>query len=335
MKRTLLVIFLTISGLTVLLAQKTNLIFFTENGERFTLILNGVKQNVQPQTNVKITDLIAPSYKVKVIFEDTKLGEVDKNLIFGQGTETTFVIKKNNKNEYVIRYMNEVPLAQAATAVSGQDVVVYTTTSPDESNTSVTHTKTTTTINGGNTPGNEGNVSMGININDPDLGVNINMNVNAPGTVSTSSNSSSTTTYTTTTTTTSSSTEDNDHTQHQHQNQSNAHTAYVMPGYNGTVGCPWPVSPQDFGEIKQSISSKSFDDSKLTIAKQVISTNCLLSSQVKEIMLLFSFEDTRLELAKYAYGYTFDIGNYYKLNDAFTFETSIDELNQYINSYKR
>ena len=110
---------------------------------------------------------------------------------------------------------------------------------------------------------------------------------------------------------------------------------YVMPGYNGPVGCPWPMSPQDFQDVKNSIASKTFDDSKLTIAKQVISSNCLLCSQVKEIMLLFTFENTRLDLAKYSYGYTYDIGNYYKLNDAFTFESSIDELNEYINGYKR
>jgi hypothetical protein len=47
-------------------------------------------------------------------------------------------------------------------------------------------------------------------------------------------------------------------------------------------------------------------------------------------MLLFSFEDTRLEFAQYAYAYTLDLRNYYKLNDAFTFESSIDELNKYI-----
>jgi len=110
---------------------------------------------------------------------------------------------------------------------------------------------------------------------------------------------------------------------------------YVMPGYNGAVGCPWPLSHQDFNGVKNSISSKSFDDTKLTIAKQVISSNCLLSSQVKEIMLLFSFEDTRLDLAKYAYGYTFDIGNYYQINDAFTFSSSIDELNSYIQGFRR
>jgi hypothetical protein len=52
-------------------------------------------------------------------------------------------------------------------------------------------------------------------------------------------------------------------------------------------------------------------------------------------MMLFSFEGTRLDFAKFAYGRTYDIGNYYMVNDAFTFETSIDELNDYINGYRR
>ena len=316
----LFVLILTATGFS----QKTNLVFFTENGERFTLVLNGVRQNAQPETNVKITDLIAPNYKVKVIFEDTKLGEVDKNLIFGQGTETTFVIKKNNKGEYVIRYMNEVPLAQAAPPAQGQSVTVYSTTPPPAATTTVTTQQTTTTY-GGNQPQN-GNVSMGININDPDLGVNFNMNVSGTGTsTGTSSTSTTTTTYTESTTVTS-----GGYTEPMQQQ-----TVYVMPGYNGPVGCPWPMTPQDFASVKNSISSKSFDETKLTVAKQVISSNCLTSSQVKEIMLLFSFEDTRLDLAKWAYGYTFDIGNYYKLNDAFTFESSIEELNEYISGFRR
>ncbi len=306
-------------------SQKTNLVFFTENGERFTLVLNGVRQNAQPETNVKITDLIAPNYKVKVIFEDTKLGEVDKNLIFGQGTETTFVIKKNNKGEYVIRYMNEVPLAQAAPPAQGQSVTVYTTTPPPAATTTVTTQQTTTTY-GGNQPQN-GNVSMGININDPELGVNFNMNVSGTGVAGTTGSTSTTTTTTYTESTTVSSGGYTEPVQQQ--------TVYVMPGYNGPVGCPWPMTPQDFASVKNSISSKSFDETKLTVAKQVISSNCLTSSQVKEIMLLFSFEDTRLDLAKWAYGYTFDIGNYYKLNDAFTFESSIEELNEYIGSFRR
>ena len=70
------------------------------------------------------------------------------------------------------------------------------------------------------------------------------------------------------------------------------------------------------------------------MAKQIIYSNCLLCSQVKEMMMLLSFETDRLDLAKYAYKKTLDPGNYYKLNDAFTFETSIDELNEYIEKNK-
>ncbi|HNQ83646.1 MAG TPA: DUF4476 domain-containing protein, partial [Bacteroidales bacterium] len=58
----------------------------------------------------------------------------------------------------------------------------------------------------------------------------------------------------------------------------------------------------------------------------------MLCIQVKEIMKLFSFEESRLEFAKYAYGYTYDLSNFYIVNDAFSFESSIDELNKYIRS---
>jgi hypothetical protein len=108
-----------------------------------------------------------------------------------------------------------------------------------------------------------------------------------------------------------------------------------MPGYHGDVGCPWPMTDLDFKDAKETIASKSFEDSKLSIAKQVTSSNCLFSSEVKEIMDLFSFEASRLEFAKFAYRYTFDVGNYYKVNEAFRFESSIDELNNFIEGKKK
>ena len=51
-------------------------------------------------------------------------------------------------------------------------------------------------------------------------------------------------------------------------------------------------------------------------------------------MILFTFEDNRLQFAKFAYERTYDVGNYYKVNNAFTFENSMDELNEYIDSRK-
>lgn len=303
-------------------AQSTNLIFFTEQGERFSVILNGILQNEKPETNIKITDLPAPSYKLKVIFEDEKLPQLDKTLYFNQGTETTFTIKRNNKNEYVVRFLNEVAILQAPRQAPAQRVVVY--------HTEPATTTTTTTVT---SPGGTG---VGLNVTDPYSGANINVNMNLGG-VATQ------TTTTTTTTTSGSGYQDVEYRErvviqddnYQHPRHDGQGERYEMQGYNGEYGCPWPMSPADFADARNTISSKSFEDSKLAIAKQIIQSNCLLSSQVKELMLLFTFEETRLDFAKFAYGYTLDLGNYYKVNDAFTFESSIEELDSYIQGFRR
>lgn len=105
---------------------------------------------------------------------------------------------------------------------------------------------------------------------------------------------------------------------------------YVMPGYNGPIGCPWPMDQSQFAGVRQSVASKTWDESRIAIAKQVIGSNCLLSSQVRDLMSVMQWEESRLDLAKFAYGYTYDLGNYYMLNDAFEWEQSIEELNAFI-----
>lgn len=298
-------------------AQLSNLIFFTEGGERFSVVLNGIMQNASPETNIKITDLNAPNYTVRVIFEDQNLGQLQKQVMQNLGMETTYAIKKNNKGEYVLRFRSEVPIAQSAPPAPQQATIVYTTVAPaPQPVANVSYTETTTTTTSGTTD----NVSMGLNIGG--VGLNVNMNIN-DGNMG-GATSTTTTTYSTTTTTSGTGAV------YTETPPPPAQVVY-LPGYNGPIGCPMPMDQQSFMNVKQSIASKTFEDSKLTVAKQVINSNCLLSSQVKEIMMLFTFEDTRLELAKYAYGHTYDIGNYYQLNDAFTFESSIDELNEYIN----
>ena len=302
-------------------AQSSNVILFTENGEKFYAILNGVRQNTSPETNVKVTGLKANFYKLKVIFEDTKLGEKDFNLAFNPGMETTFSIKFNSKkNSYSLRPLSEVPLAQALPPAPNQTIVVYSEVpAPPPAATTVTHTTTTTTTDGTPMPGDNVNVNIGLNMNETGGGINMNV----------SGGTTQTTTHTTTTTVT-------------HTTTSEPPAAppvaptpapvVYLPGYNGPYGCPVPMAPQDFSDLKQSISSKSFEDSKMTIAKQVLRNNCLFTSQVKELMGLFTFEESKLDFAKYAYDFTYDIGNYFKVNDMFTFESSIDDLNNYINS---
>lgn len=306
--------------------QNTNLVFFSEQGQQFYVILNGIQQNATPETNVRVTNLIQPYYKVKVKFADGATPDIDKTLNFNSGTETTYAIRSNNKGEIVLRWMSEVPIHQAPQPMPNQQVIVY------HSTPIVTQTQTTVISNTNSNPGTSDQMNVGINVNDPMTGgANINMNINVNETGMNTQTQSTTTTYSTTTTTTSGNVGTV-----QSGNVGTVQTGYVMPGYNGNIGCNgYPMSEARFNEVVKSIESKGFDDSKLTMSKQVISTNCMTSNQVKRLMLLFSFEDTRLDLAKYAYGYTYDIGNYYQLNDAFTFESSIEELNEYTSGFRR
>lgn len=308
-------------------AQLSNVILFTENGERFTAILNGVRQNNEPETNIKITGLNAEFYKLKVIFEGSALGEKNFNLAIELGKESTYVIKKNNKGEFVLRFMSSVFMAQAPRNTPEQTVVVYNVNpvaNPDPLQTSQTYsTTTTTTTNGNNTDPGSVNMNMGVNVD----GMGGSISINVSGMDDGMGNSSTTTHSQTTTTTTTT--------------VSGAHTpapvppptqVIYLPGYSGKVGCPVPMSKEDFNDLNATISSKTFEETKFTIAKQVLNDRCLFVSQVKQIIMQFTFEQTRLDFAKYAYDRTYDVGNYFKVNDAFTFESSTEELNDYIDS---
>ena len=90
------------------------------------------------------------------------------------------------------------------------------------------------------------------------------------------------------------------------------------------------ISPEDYEDAYQSISKETFDSSKLTVAKQVISSNPMNASQILGICKLFSFESNKLEFAKFAYTYCTDKNRYYLLNEAFSYNSSKRELDEFI-----
>ena len=104
-----------------------------------------------------------------------------------------------------------------------------------------------------------------------------------------------------------------------------------VPNYNGPVGCDNPMTPEQFRDAQNSIESKAFASSKMTLAKQIVRANCFTANQVRTLVGLFTYESDKLEFAKFAYPYTYDQGNYFRVNDAFEFESSIGKLDQFIN----
>ena len=93
---------------------------------------------------------------------------------------------------------------------------------------------------------------------------------------------------------------------------------------------PQGMNPEDYNEVVRMISNESFDDTKLTVAKQVISNNPMTASQIVNICKLFSFESNKLEFAKFAYPYCTEKNKYYLLNEVLTYDSSKRELNEYI-----
>lgn len=98
-------------------------------------------------------------------------------------------------------------------------------------------------------------------------------------------------------------------------------------------GCAYPMMHEDYESAKTSIAAKDFEDTKLTLAKQIAGSNCMSAEQIRGIMKLFSFENSKLDFAKFAYSHCCDKNNYYKVNDAFTFDSSSTELNNYISNH--
>lgn len=296
MKRILLTAMALLAFVVTLQAQNSNAVFFTQNGERFYVVLNGLRMNDQPATNVKVTDLNQPGYKLKVIFENTDLGEMDKNLYLNEpGNETVFVIKKNKKGDWKLGYQSSVPIAQAPPAPATQSVIVFGAPAPPPVQTTTGGTvvveetvTTTTTTGGGGSTGD--NVSMSVGING--FGMDVNVNTSEGGM---NTNSSMTTTTTTTTTTT-------------------GNVGMVEEVYVEEVAPCSGMEPGEFSSACSSIRAKSFSDSKMTLAKQIVRGHCVNSAQVRDMLNLFDFEDDKLEFAKFAYDYTADQNQYYKVN---------------------
>ena len=101
-------------------------------------------------------------------------------------------------------------------------------------------------------------------------------------------------------------------------------------GFQPVCAALQPMDCHTFDQLVRSIECKSFESSRFQVACQAAAVNYFTSEQVAELLTKFTFESTRLDFAKLAYARTLDKNRYFLVNDAFAFESSIDELNAYI-----
>lgn len=288
---------------------EANLTIFSEAGDKFFLILNGERQNNEPQTNLRVEDLPQPYYNAQIIFADKSIPSISKNYLGltdanGIIQDVTYKIKKDKNNgKRTLKFFSMIPVQPNYVAPKNVVVMQYGQAIPA----ATTVTQTTTTTSHGN------NNNAGVNVTMP--GMNVNINVNDPGY---NANQTTTTTTTTTSGTLSHDNHQNDYTNHESDNH--------YKGCRGTMS----MSANEFNNAVATIHKQSFSDTKVSTAKAICESNCLSSSQISSICKEFSFEDAKLDFAKYAYDKCTDPKNYFNVNNVFSFSSSVEELNEYI-----
>ncbi len=282
------------------IAQST-VVVFSEDGDAFFLLINSIKQNQNPVANMKVTGLNASAYSCKIVFANGAYGKIISTINPLPNQENTFIIKKKKyisnspeEEKYTISFLSSTPLNINGGQLSNGQMEM-----PLNIN-----------INTNTTSPNNENVNM--NVNGMNMGMNVNTNTPNPN----------------------ANPENHHQNKHQEQNQEQHkehHQAEsTKNNSNANSSCKTPMNAIEFTNAKKSILSKSFESSKVEMAKQITDKNCLTALQINQMMKLFSFESSRLDYAKFAHEHCFDKKNYYQVNDAFQFEHSIIELNEAI-----
>lgn len=300
-------------------AQNTmNLVVFAEDGDLFFAYVNGIRQNDSPQANVKITGLTSPNLSLRIEFNDKALPQLKQNMALEMGYEHTAKIKRDTKKQIKLRYFGQAPLN--STPSDANTVSYHTSETPaynvaptagSENNTSASTTVTSTqTYNTGN-PG-----SVDINMS----GVGISMNV-------TGMDPNAVTMKTTSSTTVTSSNYSSGSSSSGFENTEKSPAA--SPSSSGS-GCSTAMGASDFGKMKSSVESKPFSDTKMSTAKIATKNACLSVNQVKEICKLFNMDEEKLTYAKYAYDRCVDKANFYQVGEVFSFSSTNDDLNKFL-----
>ncbi|TVQ83378.1 MAG: DUF4476 domain-containing protein [Bacteroidetes bacterium] len=334
-------LFLLLSLMLLLALQsfaQSSFTVFSEDGHRFWLIVNGIRQNDSPVHRVEVTGLSEPRYRIKIIFEDERIPEIDqsitvRDMLEDSDAHTTYRIRKHRRrDEYVLSMVSWEEVSAPVAQTNTYSAPLHTNETKVETKPAVAEHeqhKVSVSANVNEAAVNQNisaaGASVDISITEGGQRTGISLEIDIPEGMEWEESveySQEISVHETRT--------------KPEQIHKQVHAERVaLPGYSGPVGCPVPMSDTDFARALQAVKNQTFEDDKLSTAKQVARNNCLLVSQVKAVIEVFTFEDSKLEFAKFAYSRTLDYGRYYELNDAFTFSSSVEELNKFVERQSR
>jgi hypothetical protein len=300
-----------------------NLVVFSNEGEKFTLILNGERRNINPETNLKVTGLNLATYKVRVIFENKDLEDLETTLnFFSTNYECVFGLMKKSRRKHTMDYVsqteiNPVPVQDQPKEDNNTNTNTYTNTNTHNNTNSNTNTNSNSNSNSTYTPtkNTSNNSSSNVSLNNGNFGVGVNNNGGVSiktkeGSVNLGSHNETTAVINV------------------------LGNAISMHKAAEKTGCASPMLQTQFEIAKKNVTEAASDSGKVKASNQLIQSNCLLTAQVQEILDLLSNDQTKLEFAMKAYSHTSDLNNYYKLKNSFTSEAYKKDFHTYVESKK-
>lgn len=103
-------------------------------------------------------------------------------------------------------------------------------------------------------------------------------------------------------------------------------------GYWGTPNnC---MNTSNFDAFKQTVARSKFDSGRMDIVKAQMNNAWISAAQLKDLVNLFTFESSKLDMAKFGAVHVVDRQNLFMIYDAFTFESSKTEFAQVITNLR-
>jgi hypothetical protein len=356
MKTSLLLILLLSQ---VALFAQSNLSIFNNNGQQFYVVLNGIRQNSKPETNVQVGQIKNGSYAVKVIFADGKTPDIDKNFMIDAPYDITarIIFKKGKGKLQLIGQEPTHGVIQEAVVYRPSDAAVYSdavvvNAIPSQTATTIQNTTNNNTSNGTVNTSGSSNVNVqstgvntnaaGLNMNmnvqetttnttvtntNPNENVNLNMNLSVGGVnLNLNANASGTGVGTTATSVTPNVQVSSNANQTQSQAQVQTQVPAQTQGH--TVNCTQTMNRLE--AFKAELQDQSFEDDRLEALKLGLNKTCLTTAQAAQLLDLFSFDENRLEAAKYLSDRLTDRESAGELAKKLNFDSSKMEYRRYI-----
>ena len=91
----------------------------------------------------------------------------------------------------------------------------------------------------------------------------------------------------------------------------------LWPCFVFSQPCKSPVSANQFKQYLNQMALQADDPMKLKLSEDILQASCLLSTQVKDLAMVFAGDYYRYEFCKEAWKHTFDPVNFFDVYDAF------------------